>query len=146
MMNTTKKNFEWRNYTLYMAWIVSMIATLGSLFFSEILGFIPCELCWFQRIMMYPLCIILGIATFYNEKNIKKYILPISIIGGSISLYHYAIQKVPRFSEINPCVQGVPCNVDYINWLGFITIPFLALIAFCLITLFMVLTKSKTNE
>ncbi|PFW23647.1 disulfide oxidoreductase [Bacillus thuringiensis] len=145
MMNTTKKNFEWRNYTLYMAWIVSMITTLGSLFFSEILGFIPCELCWFQRIMMYPLCIILGIATFYNEKNIKKYILPISIIGGSISLYHYAIQKIPCVSEINPCVQGVPCNVDYINWLGFITIPFLALIAFCMITLFMLLTRSKTN-
>lgn len=145
MMNTPKKNFEWRNYTLYLAWIVSMIATLGSLFFSEILGFIPCELCWYQRIMMYPLCIILGIATFYNEKNIKKYVLPISIIGGSISLYHYAIQKIPGVSEINPCVQGVPCNVDYINWLGFITIPFLALIAFCMITLFMVLTKSKAN-
>lgn len=144
-MNTTKKNFEWRNYTLYMAWIVSMIATLGSLFFSEILGFIPCELCWFQRIMMYPLCIILGIATFYDEKIIKKYVLPISIIGGSISLYHYAIQKTPGVSEINPCVQGVPCNVDYINWLGFITIPFLALIAFCMITLFMLLTRSKKN-
>lgn len=72
MMNTTNKHFEWRNYTLYFAWIVSMIATLGSLFFSEILGFIPCELCWYQRIMMYPLCIILGIATFYNEKNMKN--------------------------------------------------------------------------
>lgn len=143
MMNTTKKNFEWRNYTLYMAWIVSMIATLGSLFFSEILGFIPCELCWYQRIMMYPLCIILGIATFYNEKNMRKYVLPISVIGGSISLYHYAIQKFPSVSEINPCVQGVPCNVDYINWLGFITIPFLALIAFSFITLFMVLTRSN---
>ncbi|HHK5536748.1 TPA: disulfide oxidoreductase [Bacillus mobilis] len=143
MMSTTKKNFEWRNYTLYFAWIVSMIATLGSLFFSEILGFIPCELCWYQRIMMYPLCIILGIATFYNEKNMKKYVLPISIIGGSISLYHYAIQKIPGVSEINPCVQGVPCNVDYINWFGFITIPFLALIAFSFITLFMVLTRSN---
>ncbi|MED1383921.1 disulfide bond formation protein B [Bacillus mycoides] len=143
MMNTTNKNFEWRNYTLYFAWIVSMIATLGSLFFSEILGFVPCELCWYQRIMMYPLCIILGIATFYNEKNMKKYVLPISIIGGSISIYHYAIQKIPGVSEINPCVQGVPCNVDYINWLGFITIPFLALIAFSFITLFMVLTRSN---
>ncbi|MGD6891803.1 disulfide oxidoreductase [Bacillus mobilis] len=143
MMSTTNKNFEWRNYTLYFAWIVSMIATLGSLFFSEILGFIPCELCWYQRIMMYPLCIILGIATFYNEKNMKKYVLPISIIGGSISLYHYAIQKIPGVSEINPCVQGVPCNVDYINWFGFITIPFLALIAFSFITLFMLLTRSN---
>lgn len=143
MMSTTKKNFKLRNYTLYFAWIVSMIATLGSLFFSEILRFIPCELCWYQRIMMYPLCIILGIATFYNEKNMKKYVLPISIIGVCISLYHYAIQKIPGVSEINPCVQGVPCNVDYINWFGFITIPFLALISFSFITLFMVLTRSN---
>lgn len=98
-MNTTKKNFEWRNYTLYSAWIFSMFTTLSSLFFSEILGFILYELCWFQRIIMYPLCIILGIATFYNEKNIKKYVLKISIIGGSISLYHYAKQKTWCFRD-----------------------------------------------
>lgn len=144
-MSTAQRSFKWRDYTLYMAWIVSMVATLGSLYFSEIRGFIPCELCWYQRILMYPLSIFLGIATFYNETKIKKYVLPLSLIGASISLYHYAIQKIPGFAEIKPCVQGVPCNAEYINWLGFITIPFLAFVAFSFITLLMLFTKNSQD-
>ncbi|GGF98222.1 disulfide oxidoreductase [Paenibacillus abyssi] len=131
-----------RDYTLYMAWIVAVTATLGSLYFSEIRGFIPCDLCWYQRIFMYPLSIILGIAAFYNETSLKKYVLPLSIIGMCISLFHYLKQKVPAFSSINLCEKGVPCNMEYINWLGFITIPFLALTAFTLITILMLLIKS----
>lgn len=130
-------------FLLYFAWIVSVVATLGSLYFSEIRGFIPCELCWFQRILMYPLSLILGIAAYNNERSIKKYVLPLSILGGSISLYHYMLQKVPGFAPITPCTSGVPCNVDYINWLGFITIPFLALIAFILITINLLLVKRE---
>ncbi|MCJ8007661.1 disulfide oxidoreductase [Lederbergia wuyishanensis] len=138
-MNKSKSSFSFQQLALYFAWIVSMVATLGSLYFSEIRLYIPCELCWIQRIFMYPLTIILGIAAFYNDINIKRYILPVSLIGGTISLYHYLVQKVPGFESIKPCVQGVPCNVQYINWFGFITIPFLALIAFTLISIFMIL-------
>lgn len=126
---------------LYVAWLVSIIATLGSLYFSEIQSFIPCELCWYQRILMYPLVLILGIATFQNDKSVKKYVLSISIIGGSISLFHYLEQKVPGFAEIKPCANGVPCSTEYINWLGFITIPFLALIAFSLVSACMLLVR-----
>lgn len=90
---------------LYVAWLVSIIATLGSLYFSEIQSFIPCELCWYQRILVYPLVLILGIATFQNDKSVKKYVLPISIIGSSISLFHYLEQKVPGFAEIKPCAM-----------------------------------------
>ncbi len=128
---------------LYLAWLVSMIATLGSLYFSEIRGFIPCELCWYQRIFMYPLAFILGIATFRSDFTIKKYVLPLSIIGWCISLYHYLVQKVPGFAEIKPCVNGVPCNAQYINWGGFITISFLAFTAFSIIILCMILIKSS---
>ncbi|MFD1609302.1 disulfide oxidoreductase [Oceanobacillus luteolus] len=128
-------------YTLYTAWLVSIVATLGSLYFSEIRGFIPCELCWYQRILMYPLAVILGIATFQNDRSVKKYILPLAVIGWSISLFHYLQQKVPGFAAIKPCASGVPCSAEYINWLGFITIPFLALIAFTLIVVFMLLTR-----
>jgi len=131
-----------RDYTLYMAWIVAVVATLGSLYFSEIRHYIPCELCWYQRILMYPLSLLLGIAAYSNERRIKKYVLPMSIIGGLISLFHYLEQKVPGFSGIKPCTQGVPCNIDYIDWLGFITIPFLALIAFTIISILLILTKS----
>lgn len=128
-------------YTLYTAWLVSIVATLGSLYFSEIRGFIPCELCWYQRILMYPLAVILGIATFQNDRSVKKYILPLAVIGWSISLFHYLQQKVPGFAAIKPCASGVPCSAEYINWLGFITIPLLALIAFTLIVVFMLLTR-----
>ena len=138
-MNKTQKSaIHLKDFALYAAWVVSVIATLGSLYFSEIKEYIPCELCWFQRIFMYPLAIILGIAAFENDKKLTKYVLPLSVIGGFISLYHYLVQKVPGFASIKPCVQGVPCNSQYINWFGFITIPFLALIAFTLISIFMI--------
>lgn len=135
------RKIDLSQYTLYTAWLVSIVATLGSLYFSEIRGFIPCELCWYQRILMYPLAVILGIATFQNDRSVKKYILPLAVIGWSISLFHYLQQKVPGFAAIKPCASGVPCSAEYINWLGFITIPFLALIAFTLIVVFMLLTR-----
>lgn len=130
-----------RQYTLYLAWIVAVIATLGSLYFSEIRGFIPCELCWYQRILMYPLSLILGIAAFYEEDKIKKYLLPITVIGIFVSSFHYMEQKIPGFAAIKPCTQGVPCNVQYINWFGFITIPFLALTGFLLITILLLIKR-----
>jgi disulfide bond formation protein DsbB len=123
---------------LFLAWVVSTVATLGSLYFSEIRGFIPCELCWYQRILMYPLALILGISTFQNDSSSKKFVLPMAILGWFISFYHYLLQKVPGFAEIKPCVNSVPCNAEYINWLGFITIPFLALTAFTIIIVCMI--------
>ncbi|ASN05641.1 disulfide oxidoreductase [Virgibacillus necropolis] len=135
-----------KQFSLYFAWLVSIVATLGSLYFSEIRGFIPCELCWYQRIVMYPLSLILGIATFKNDWSVKKYVLPIAIIGWPISLFHYLEQKIPGFAEIKPCANGAPCSAEYINWLSFITIPFLAFIAFSLIIIFMLLIKSETKS
>lgn len=135
-----------KQFSLYFSWIVSVVATLGSLYFSEVMGFIPCELCWYQRILMYPLALILGIATFNSDFTVKKYVLPLTIIGWFISLFHYLQQKVPGFAEIKPCTNGVPCNTEYINWFGFITIPFLALIAFTLITILMLVIRKETKE
>lgn len=140
-MNGQNRN----QYLLYAAWLVSVIATLGSLYFSEIRGYVPCELCWYQRILMYPLVLLLGIATFKNDLKIKVYVLPMTIIGLSISTFHYLEQKVPGFAEIKPCVNGVPCTTEYINWLGFITIPFLAGTAFILITVAMLLIKRQKD-
>jgi|SRR5690625_1354730 len=136
------KKIDISQLSLYAAWLVSIVATLGSLYFSVIQGFAPCELCWYQRILMYPLPLILGIATFQNDRTVKKYVLPMAIIGGAISLYHYLQQKLPGFAPIKPCASGVPCSAEYINWLGFITIPFLALIAFSLITILMLVTTN----
>lgn len=145
-MENTKTKPDKRAILLYSAWLISLIATLGSLYFSEIKGFIPCELCWYQRIFMYPLVLILGIATFQNDLKVPKYILPLSLLGGIISFFHYLEQKVPGFGGIKPCISDVPCSSEYINWVGFITIPFLALIAFSLISIAMLVLIVKNKE
>lgn len=145
-MSKSPNKIEKKVWVLYFAWLVSVIATLGSLYFSEIKGFIPCDLCWFQRIFMYPLVVILGIGTFQSDISVKKFVLPLSQVGGLISIFHYLEQKVPGFGGIRPCVSGVPCSAEYINWFGFVTIPFLALTAFTLISISMIylfLKKSK---
>ncbi len=134
-----------KTYGLYFAWIVALVATGGSLYFSEVLGFIPCKLCWFQRIFMYPLVFVLGLASYRSDVRIAGYVLPLTIVGGSISLYHYLEQKVPGFGNPALCGVGVPCTTEYINWLGFITIPFLALTAFTLITVTMVLVRGAAH-
>ncbi|WP_078555332.1 disulfide oxidoreductase [Bacillus alkalicellulosilyticus] len=117
---------------LFSAWAISVIATSGSLYFSEIVGFIPCELCWYQRIIMYPLVIILGVAVVKKDTKQALYGLIFSTIGIIVATYHYMLQKIPALSTIDSC-GIIPCTGQYINWLGFITIPFLALVAFLLI-------------
>jgi disulfide bond formation protein DsbB len=118
---------------LFTAWAASVIAMFGSLYFSEIRQFEPCVLCWYQRILMYPLVVILGVAYIRKDFNITLYALILSAIGGGISFYHYLLQKVSFFAETAPTCGRVPCTGQYINWFGFITIPFLALIAFTII-------------
>ncbi len=119
---------------LYLAWLVATVAMLGSLYFSDIRFFVPCTLCWYQRIFMYPLVLILGIASYKQDVKVTRYALPMSVIGMLIAGFHYLEQKVPWISSSAVCRTGVPCDVQYINWLGFITIPLLSLVAFTIIT------------
>lgn len=118
-----------RHIALLAAWI----ATCGSLFMSEVLGWIPCVLCWYQRILMYPLAILLAIGIFRRDPKLHLFVLPFSITGIGVSLYHYLLIKTPWLPP-PPCVVGVPCTTDYLNLFGFINVPFLALTAFTLIT------------
>jgi len=123
-------------YALYLAWLFSLVATLGSLYLSEVAGFVPCVLCWFQRIFMYPLAVMLGIAAYRGDESVAPYSLTLAGIGGSISIYHYLLQKVPALHDAAMCSGGVPCTDDPLNWLGFVTVPFLALIAFAAVVFF----------
>lgn len=118
---------------LLFAWFTSLIATLGSLYFSEIEGFEPCALCWYQRIFMYPLVLLIAIGIIRKDRGVAVYSAVLSGIGFCISTYHYAIQKLPVAEEDVIGCGLVSCSGQYINWLGFITIPFLAGIAFLLI-------------
>jgi disulfide bond formation protein DsbB len=121
-----------RHIALLAAWI----ATAGSLFFSEVLGWRPCVLCWYQRILMYPLAILLAIGIFRRDRGLHMYVLPFSIAGMGISLYHYLLIKTNWFPP-PACAVDIPCTVDYLDWFGFINIPFLALTAFLIITCMM---------
>ncbi|MEB3100285.1 disulfide oxidoreductase [Ferviditalea candida] len=125
---------------LHAAWAISLIATLGSLYLSEILGYAPCKLCWMQRIFMYPQVILLGIAAVRKDYGQWKYVLPLTLIGAGISIYHYGVQKLPWLKEGGTACGIIPCNIEYINVFGFITIPFLAGTAFILISLIVWLT------
>ncbi|MFB5678241.1 disulfide oxidoreductase [Paenibacillus terreus] len=134
---------------LFFAWIVACVATLGSLFLSEYLGYEPCKLCWFQRILMYPLTVLLGIAYFRGDSGIRVYILPLSVIGGLISAYHVTIQRIAaaRAAAAPSTSCGrVSCETDYLNWFGFITIPMLALVAFILIIAAMIVISRQERR
>lgn len=122
-----------RNVGLYLTWLVAVIATLGSLYFSEVRHFVPCTLCWYQRILMYPLVVLLGIASYRQDRGIVRYALPLAGLGAATSLYHLLEQKVEGFGAPGVCSAGVPCSTAYIDWFGFVTIPALALTAFVLI-------------
>lgn len=128
-----------RTTALYLAWLVALVATLGSLYFSEVRAFVPCTLCWYQRILMYPLAYQLGVAAWREDAGVVRYALPLSLLGMLVSTFHYLEQMVPGFGFPEVCRGAVPCTVRYIEWFGFVTIPFLALIAFTLVSVGLVL-------
>ena len=130
-------------YLLLFAWIISLIATLGSLFFSEVMGFPPCTMCWYQRICMYPLVFILLIGLMRKESSSLLYGLPFVIIGWLWAFYHTLLMFGIIEEEMTPCSQGIPCSTKFINWFGFIDIPLLALVAFTLIGISFILIYKK---
>lgn len=123
-----------RHIALLAAWI----ATCGSLFLSEVLGWVPCLLCWYQRFLMYPLSIILLVSILRRSRRVHLYVLPLSISGACVSLYHYLLIKTDWLPP-PPCTVGVRCDEDYIDKFGFINTPFMALIAFLIITASMII-------
>lgn len=137
-----------KDNALNFAFIQAWAATLGSLFFSEFQHLAPCTLCWYQRILMYPLTIIFIVAMKRKDKNVPYYALPFSIIGIFVALYHYMLQMEITFKEsITSCSATTPCTNIQIQLLGFITLPFLSLLAFSLITyLMLIMLKSKKTS
>ncbi len=123
---------------LPLAWAIAAVAMAGSLYFSEVLGYVPCNLCWYQRLLIYPQVILLGIATVRRDFKIAYYVLPMMIISFLISTYHYLMEKTDFVTSSSKVCGIVPCDAEYINWLGFITIPFLAGTAAILISILMI--------
>jgi disulfide bond formation protein DsbB len=117
---------------LWLAFLVALTATLGSLYLSEVAHFVPCELCWYQRIAMYPLAPILLVAAYRHDAGVWRYVVPVAAIGAAISIYHYQLERFPEQGSAS-CSPEAPCTVVWIWKFHFISIPLMALSAFALI-------------
>ncbi len=132
------------NKALWLAWLVAFTATVGSLIYSEIIHFEPCRLCWFQRIAMYPMAIILLVGAIRKEFQVKYYAIALPLIGVAISIYHYLIQRFPAL-ETGACDPDNPCSSIEVEMFGFITIPFMAGCGFILIAVLLGLYVNKNS-
>lgn len=118
---------------LFAVWVLVTIATLGSLFFSEVMGIPVCELCWYQRVAMYPLVVILALGLFPYDPGVVRYAAALASVGWLIALYQVllVIGIIPESAQ--PCVQGIPCSETHISLLGFLNIPTFSFLTFTLI-------------
>ncbi len=133
-----------KKYGLTFAFIVSATATLGSLFYSEVLGYEPCELCWYQRIFMYPLPFISGLALRKKDRSVMPYIILLASIGLTIALYHYLMQVGLLPSLVCDAVgYSTSCSQRFVMEYGYITIPMMSLTAFGLILTSTILLNKK---
>ena len=137
-----------KKYAIYLAFIQVWTAFLGSLYFSEIKGLTPCLLCWVQRIFMYPLIFVFTVAILRRDKNVAYYVLPLSVTGALVGLYQYLLQMTPLSRvEVATCSATAPCSAIDIMFFGFVTIPFLSMTAFIVISaLMLVILKTKSAK
>jgi disulfide bond formation protein DsbB len=137
-----ENNNDW--LLIFSAWLIAAVSTLGSLFFSEVMELIPCVLCWYQRIFLFPLAIILLIGLFPLDKKVVNYALPLAIIGLLFTVYHCLLFFGVIPENLQPCSQGVSCTDDNMELFGFLPIPLLALIAFLMIIILLLKTRTRT--
>ena len=131
---------------IFAAWLLAAVSTLGALFFGEVMDLPTCKLCWYQRIFMFPLALILPLGLFPLDRKVLRYALPLACIGALVAIFHMLLLAGLIPEEATPCTQGVPCSETVIEWFGFVTIPLLSVIAFVLINALLAaaLFKGKT--
>jgi len=144
MTHINQKTSNWN--ILFLCWLLVSVSTTGSLFFSYVMEFAPCVLCWYQRIFLFPLVIILAVGLFPFDKNVVKYALPLAITGWLTALYHNLLYAGIIPESIQPCSQGVSCTEEYINLFGFLSIPMLSLLSFSTIITLLVILKRRISR
>lgn len=117
------------DYWKHLSFGLALLATSGSLYMSQVLGYTPCHLCWLQRILMYPLALLFGISLILDT-DVVEYAVPMATIGGGIAGYHYIIQRMEQFQSAGCSITSVSCDTEYTYYLGIVTIPFMAFTAF----------------
>ena len=131
---------------VFGAWLVASVSTLGALFFGEVMHLPPCVLCWYQRIFMFPLVLILPVGMFPFDRKVVRYALPLAALGWLFAAFHVLLIAGVIPEGMKPCTQGVPCSEKVIEWFGFVTIPFLALVAFSALIALLVLAKLRSPK
>ena len=130
-------------HLLFSAWLVAMAATLGSLFFSEVMELVPCVLCWYQRIFMFPLAVVLLAGLVASDRNVVRYAMPLAAIGLLVTLYHCLVFFGLIPESMRPCSQGVSCSDSDMVLAGFLPIPLLSLAAFLIIFILLLNLQSR---
>lgn len=128
---------------IFAAWFIAAASALGALFFSEVMGIPPCVLCWYQRICLFPLVVVLPLGLFPFDPKIVRYALPLAAMGAAVAVFHVLLLHGLIPEKIKPCAQGVPCGQNPIEWFGFLGIPHLSLAAFAVILALLVGVKVK---
>jgi disulfide bond formation protein DsbB len=126
---------------LWLAFLVALVATLGSLYLSEVANFVPCKLCWYQRIAMYPLAPVLGVAAWRRDRSVVPYVAMLAALGGTVSAYHVVLERFPNL-ESGICDPSNPCTLIWVQRFGYLTIPAMALSAFALIAVLVLAGRS----
>ena len=144
MTQINQKNTNWN--ILFLCWLLVSVSAMGSLFFSYIMEFAPCVLCWYQRIFLFPLVLILAIGLFPFDKKVVKYALPLAIAGWLTAAYHNILYAGIIPKSIQPCSQGVSCTEEYINLFGFLSIPMLSLLSFSMIIMLLIILYRRTSK
>lgn len=130
---------------LFAAWLIAAVSALGSLFFSQVLDYAPCAMCWYQRICLFPLVLILGRGLFPLDRSAAKFALPLAAGGWLLALYHNLLFVGVIPADMQPCTQGVSCTETYISWFGFVSIPLLALLSFTAIGAILVALNRRNS-
>jgi len=131
---------------LFACWMIASGSALGSLFFSDVMGFAPCVLCWYQRIAIFPLVLILPMGFFPFDASAAKFALPLAVAGLLTAIYHNLLYAGLIPKSIQPCAQGVPCTEKYIELFGFVSIPLLSLLALAAMTALLIIVMRRNHS
>lgn len=115
---------------VFSAWLIAAGSTAGALFLSEVVGVAPCVLCWYQRVAMFPLVVVLAVGLFPLDANVLRYALPLVALGWLVALFHVLLTYGVVPHALSPCVRDIPCSRIEVQWFGFVTIPLLSLLSF----------------
>lgn len=136
-----------REWTLvFVAWLIATASTLGALFFGEVMKLPPCSLCWYQRIFMFPMALVLPFGLLPFDRKVVRSALPLAGVGLVLAAFHVLLVEGIIPERVAPCRQGVPCSETVAEWFGFVTIPLLSLMAFATITVLLAVASFRSSK